>query len=346
QKILEEVERSGRPYSKVAFEHVHNFGNDVISMVGLPPMYHYELDPQDVNVMIEPIIGAMWTSITTVWEQYCDATISTSPEVYEPEGTAHMKKWMTETGRDFWCFGPLLPPQEKRDSLAAETKLSENADEIQAFLDKTLKDHGDKSLLYISFGSIFWPTAQEKLWAVLDVIMEQNIPFILSHASPFAVFPDEVLAKVKAYGNRVLTKWSPQQTVFAHPALGWFLTHGGQNSVTEATVQGIPMICWPFHADQPCNSLHLSENLNVAYELLEVRTGKGMLPLYRTGKAPAGTIEAIKREAREVLEKAWGEDGRIKRQNMKQLQGKVLHAWDRDGPATKDLDRFMDVVCA
>lgn len=59
----------------------------------------------------------------------------------------------------------------------------------------------------------------------------------------------------------------------------------------------------------------MSETLNVAYELVEVRTGKGLLPLYRTGKAPIATVDAVRDEARRVLENAWGEDGKTKREN-------------------------------
>ena len=38
---------------------------------------------------------------------------------------------------------------------------------------------------------------------------------IMSHASPFASVPDEVLAKVKAYGAGLLSEWSPQQTILS-----------------------------------------------------------------------------------------------------------------------------------
>ena len=40
---------------------------------------------------------------------------------------------------------------------------------------------------------------------------------ILSHASPFAVIPDEVREKVKAYGKGVLSAWTPQQLILDHP---------------------------------------------------------------------------------------------------------------------------------
>lgn len=103
-------------------------------------------------------------------------------------------------------------------------------------------------------------------------------------------------------------------------------------------------ICWPFHADQPINASYLTQSLNVGYELIEVRTGKGMLPLYRTGKAPAGTFEALRTEALDVLAKAWGEDGNIKRENMRRLQTEVCEAWEGNGPASMEMEKFIEAV--
>ena len=94
-----------------------------------------------------------------------------------------------------------------------------------------------------------------------------------------------------------------------------------------------PRICWPFEADQPLNTIHLTENLDVAYELLEVRTGDGLRPIYRTGRAPTGTLEAVRTEASAVLEKAFGEDGWRKRENIRKLREVALGLWNEDGEA-------------
>ena len=67
-------------------------------------------------------------------------------------------------------------------------------------------------------------------------------------------------------------------------------------STTELT-DITPRICWPFSADQPLNAMHITENLDIAYELLEVRTGPGLKPVHRTGKAPVGTLDAVRAEA-------------------------------------------------
>ena len=101
-------------------------------------------------------------------------------------------------------------------------------------------------------------------------------------------------------------------------------------------------ICWPFHADQPTNAIHLTENLDIAYELLEVRTGQGLKPIYRTGKAPTGTLDAVREEAHCVFEQAFGEDGEHKRSKIQCLQESFADAWKEEGPADLALQRFLE----
>ena len=80
----------------------------------------------------------------------------------------------------------------------------------------------------------------------------------------------------------------------------------------------------------------------MAYELFEVRTGEnGLKPIYRLGRAPIGSLDAVRDEARSVLEKAFGEDGARKSANMKKLQEAVKNTWNEDGPARRDLRRFI-----
>ena len=102
-----------------------------------------------------------------------------------------------------------------------------------------------------------------------------------------------------------------------------------------------PRICWPYQFDQPTNAIHLSCNLDVAYELYEVRTEDGLRPIHHLGRAPEGTLDSVKREAREVLQLAFGEDGERKRRNVEKLRVLLSEAWVENGPATRELRAFL-----
>ncbi|KAI9065288.1 glycosyltransferase family 1 protein, partial [Trametes sanguinea] len=169
-------------------------------------------------------------------------------------------------------------------------------------------------------GPIASTGVRAKLWAFLDVVMERRIPFILSHASEFAQIPDDVREKLSWYNLGLLSSWCPQQMILNHPVTGWFLTHCGHCSVMGAISAGVPMICWPFAADGALNAVHLTDTLKCAYELLEVRTGHGLRRVYRTGVRPVGTLDALRGEARAVLEQAFGEDGERRRERALRMR--------------------------
>ena len=88
--------------------------------------------------------------------------------------------------------------------------------------------------------------------------------------------------------------------------------------------------------------MHLSETLDVGYELLEVRTGHGRKPILRTGHAPVGTIDAVRREARDVLAKAFGADGAKKREKVMELRQRILGEWKEDGASRTDVLAFLE----
>jgi len=166
----------------------------------------------------------------------------------------------------------------------------------------------------------------------------------MSHASRFAIIPESVQDKVTRYGLGLLVSWTPQQTILGHSVTGWFLTHAGFNGVTESLTKGVPMICWPLSAEQPTNAVHAAHNLNVAYELLEVRSGNGLKPIYRIGKAPSGTVEAVRAEVSEVLDRAFGKDGAKKRENAQKMKAALEHSWNEDGTSTRDLRLFLSLL--
>ena len=113
---------------------------------------------------------------------------------------------------------------------------------------------------------------------------------------------------------------------------------------TLLTLYVASRIVWPIEADQPANAIHLSEGLDIAYELIEVRHGVGAGKIYRTGRTPVGTIDAVKKEMHGVLERAYGEDGARKRAKLHSVRKTLQAAWSENGVARRDVEAFLDDI--
>lgn len=87
-------------------------------------------------------------------------------------------------------------------------------------------------------------------------------------------------------------------------------------------------------------------NLDVAYELFEVRTGeRGLQKIYRTGQTPVGTLEAFQKELEWVLKDMKGEGGKRKRENAQRIRQELSSAWQEGGAAKESFNRFLEEVC-
>ncbi len=92
------------------------------------------------------------------------------------------------------------------------------------FCDKVVKAHGEKSMIYISFGSLFWPVARPDLiTALVDALTAAGKPFLIAGGSPMCCFEPGVMDKIAERGLGKVGGFVPQTHVLAHPATGWFL---------------------------------------------------------------------------------------------------------------------------
>ncbi|KAI0634587.1 UDP-Glycosyltransferase/glycogen phosphorylase [Trametes polyzona] len=312
---------------------------EVMHCPGLPAMYDHEYQPQAFPMPAEQC-GRIYIRVGRILQQ-TDGVLTFDAADYYPEAVSVLREWLAETSRKVYYTGPLVQPKGALDFAKGPGEATKRDGGVLQFLDNQLARRGECSVIYISFGSLFWPSDPTKVHAVLEVLIEKDIPFILAHSSPLAVLNNDTMTMLGESENAIVTDWAPQQTVLGHPATGWCLTHGGHNTVLECILAGIPMIVWPIFTDQPVNAIHLTDDLRVAYELLEVRHGTGLGPVYRTGKTPVGTVEAVREEINDVLERAFGVDGQEKRERLQDVRKVLARAWDEGGSARMEVEALL-----
>lgn len=115
------------------------------------------------------------------------------------------------------------------------------------------------SVLYVSFGSITLMSAHQ-VQEFASGLEASGCPFLMVVRPEMMVggasvtFPNGFVDKMRDSGRAAFVAWAPQLQVLAHPSIGGFLTHAGWNSTLESICRGIPLLCWPYFADQMLNA--------------------------------------------------------------------------------------------
>uniref|UniRef100_R7W5F0 Glycosyltransferase n=1 Tax=Aegilops tauschii TaxID=37682 RepID=R7W5F0_AEGTA len=186
-----------------------------------------------------------------------------------------------------------------------------------------LDDRQPGSVVYVNFGSITvmspahlaefaWGLARcgrPFLWVIRPDLV----------AGDKAVLPEEFLAETKDRG--IFLSWCPQEQVLGHPATGLFLTHSGWNSTLESICADVPMVCWPFFAEQTTNCRYACAEWGIGLEI----------------------DSDVRREevARLVLEATDGEKGKDMRAKATMWKEKAEAAAEAGGTSTLGIDRLV-----
>ncbi|KAF7066010.1 hypothetical protein CFC21_072070 [Triticum aestivum] len=188
------------------------------------------------------------------------------------------------------------------------------------------------SVLYVSFGSIAtltssqlvefaWGLANSKkdfLWVIRDDLVSDG------DGPAAAVLPPEFLEETKARSH--VTSWCPQEAVLRHEATGAFLTQCGWNSVLESLSAGVPMLCWPFGADQYTNARYVCSEWRVGVEI--------------GGDVKRGEVEAA------VKEVMGGDGGKEMKRMAMEWKEKAAMAALPGGPSWVNLEKVVNEVLA
>ncbi|XP_020586722.1 7-deoxyloganetin glucosyltransferase-like [Phalaenopsis equestris] len=180
-------------------------------------------------------------------------------------------------------------------------------------------------VVYVNFGSITVLSAQqlaEFAWGLAGSgypILWAIRPDMVSSGGAAAALPEDFVKQ--AEDRTKVVAWCDQEAVLAHPAIGVFLTHCGWNSTLESLCEGVPMVCWPFFAEQPTNCRYVCEEWGVGLEI--------------KGEVKKDGVEKLVREAME------GEKGMEMKRRALEWKEKATRAMEPGGSSFANLEKLV-----
>jgi len=225
------------------------------------------------------------------------------------------------------AVGPLL--LHERHVIPADSPLAglgSNLWKEQAGLMEWLAGRAPRSVVYVNYGSITVMTSTQLLefaWGLAksgySFVWNIRPDLVIGDST---VLPPEFAAAVE--GRAMLTSWCPQEAVLQHEAVGVFLTHSGWNSTLESLCAGVPMLSWPFFAEQQTNCRYKRTEWGVGMEI--------------GGEVRRDELADIIREAMD------GEKGLEMRRRAVEWKQKAVKATLPGGSAEANLNKVINEV--
>ncbi|KAF5379273.1 hypothetical protein D9757_010676 [Collybiopsis confluens] len=335
----------------------------LVKTPNLPPMYNYPqtegmpTDPQSFTVAQADLGKAITDRVSRISGFF----IHTSP-LMEPEETADMARTSpnqaflhvgyddanTSTSAYIWSdsqpssiFRPSIPP-----SMVGRRNSQTNEDQrTLSFLNDMESRYGKQSVLYISFGTLYVPSERPQLFdALIKTILaaEPPLPFVFAGAKSGGILSDSAKKLIEECGRGLLADFVPQQALLKHDATGFYLCHAGSNSISEAFLNGVPMVLWPYSFDQPLIANQVSVGLGLAFELIQVRNGESAGKPTHRGPIVQGTQEAVESEMTDIWNRMRGEEGQKMRERVIDFS-KAMRADYKNGKARQAMNRISEL---
>ncbi|XP_052195222.1 linamarin synthase 1-like [Diospyros lotus] len=189
-----------------------------------------------------------------------------------------------------------------------------------------LDQRDPNSVVYVNYGSVTVMSGKnlrEFAWG----LAKSNHPFlwvirpdiVMGGDDKSTALPEEFFEEIK--GRGLLVSWCSQVQVLRHASVGVFLTHCGWNSTLESISEGIPVICWPFFADQQTNCRYACAHWGIGMEVdNEVK------------------CEEVASTVKEMME---GDGGKKMRSKAKEWKEKAEEAIGIGGSSYNNFDKLM-----
>ncbi|KAK1366131.1 Glycosyltransferase [Heracleum sosnowskyi] len=198
-----------------------------------------------------------------------DAILLNTVEEIDGIGLSYFR---IKLGLPVWPIGPVLRSVDNRSRGGKVPGISPE------LCIKWLDSKPLNSVLYISFGSQSTISASQMMQLAKALEMSGNnfiwvvrppLGFDINAEFEAEEWLPEGFAKRAEEQNRglIVTKWAPQVEILSHKSVAAFLSHCGWNSVLESLSCGVPLIGWPFYAEQFYNAKLLVEEVGVCVEV-------------------------------------------------------------------------------
>ncbi|KAF8597305.1 UDP-Glycosyltransferase/glycogen phosphorylase, partial [Ceratobasidium sp. AG-I] len=313
-----------------------NLTNRLVCTPGIPAHYEHEQAPQFI-----PSLLSYFSRLVLRWNnmmQHVDHIVFCTTCEMEPIAAESCHRAFSKPITPF-LVGPAVDPPFHASSRAGS--------EVSQFLDHAYTECGPHSVIYIAFGTAFFPMRESigHLLIIIDEIVAQGFRLVFARSSVAAQasgLSDEYIEGLVKGGKAIVPAWVDQIEVLEHPAVHYFLTHGGWNSTIEAVVRVVPMIFWPFGTDQPVNAPLIAAHHHCGFELVQIRTGPAKSVVYRphSDTIITGTDDAVRGEIRTILEMSKRVRGEQQRRQVQALGKVVLRSLEKGGSGDVDLGKF------
>ncbi|KAF5191276.1 Udp-glycosyltransferase 85a7 [Thalictrum thalictroides] len=182
------------------------------------------------------------------------------------------------------------------------------------------------SVIYINFGSLVALTS-EKLIEFAWGVANSKHPFLWIIRSNLvsgeaAIMPPEFIKETADRG--MISGWCPQEQVLCHSSIGGFLTHSGWNSTVDTICGGVPIISWPFFADQQSNCRYSCAHWGIGIEM--------------DHEFKRDEVEGLVRELME------GERAKELKKKATQWKESAVESIKPGGSSYKNLNRIVEVL--
>jgi UDP:flavonoid glycosyltransferase YjiC (YdhE family) len=140
--------------------------------------------------------------------------------------------------------------------------------EIDSTCIKWLDLQGERSVIYVSFGSWVGPIGSDKIKELALGLENSERPFLwaIKKENEWRCgLPEGFMDRVEGRGN--IVEWAPQEEVLKHKSVGLYITHCGWNSTMEAIQYVKPLLCYPISGDQFINCSYIINSWEIGIKL-------------------------------------------------------------------------------